>query len=162
MPSTTRYPHRLPIFVLGFLLAFFAVPSLAALPVADEQTVQRVVLNDGLLDKLIAIKTEGRALGIDDEEVDPAVLDSLDAMARAATRDSRVTGLLAKHGIGARDYAAASIALMRAGIAVQLGSSSTPAANGTTAANVAFARKRADRIQSLFADEDEDEDDGSE
>ncbi|MGE4322274.1 MAG: hypothetical protein AB7E60_04520 [Sphingobium sp.] len=148
---------RFPVLVLSLLAASAAVPAGAALPPADEQAVRQVILTDALLDTLIAIKAEGQALGIGESQADASVLVSLDAMARSATRDARVAPLFARHGLSPRDYVTAAVALMRAGMAAQLGTSA--AANGTTAANIAFAKSRMSRIAPIFGNEgDEDGD----
>lgn len=148
---------RLPLLALalGLALTLPLAPVRAALPAADEQAIRHVVLTDGLLDKLVAIKAEGKAMGIKKAEANPAALTSLDAMARVATRDPRTVGLLARHQISARNYAAASIAIVRASMAAQLGTSA--GVNGTTPANVAFAKSRMGKIRALFMDDDGDE-----
>lgn len=67
--------------------------------------------------------------------------------------------MLARHGFTARDYAAAVLALMRAGVAAQLPAS--PAAmRGTTPANVAYVKSHRAKVQAVLSDdEDEDADD---
>lgn len=150
---------RLAVLAAGLLLA---AASMAQLPAADEQAIQSVVLNDWLLDTLIAIRADGDVFSEAEDDSDDAgqnldILESVDSMVRAATREPKFTALLNKHGISARDYVIASIAVMRAGMAVQFGSAATPQAQGATAQNIAFVRSRMDKVQLLFSRDDDEE-----
>lgn len=134
----------------------------AALPAADEQAVQQVALNQGLLDKLVGVKQDGQALGIAQTGVDPQTLTSLDAMSRAMlAKDPRIAGILGRHGLSGRQYAASVIAVMRAAVAAQMAGTpyAASAMKGTTAANVAFAKTHQAQLGALTGD-GEDEDSG--
>lgn len=129
---------------------------------ADEAAIGRVVLGDGLLGKLLAVKQEGQAMGIGKAEVSPSALTSLDALAKATLAvDPRVAGLLARHGLTARDSAAAYIALMRAVVAVQMAASPAMAAHAaaamkaTTPANVAYAKSHMAKVQAVLSGGDD-------
>lgn len=148
---------RISALIAGLLLAGHAA---AQLPAADEQAIRGVVLNDELLDTLIAIRTETSiADSSEGDDADPAALRSVDGMVRAAIQVPGVQEILNKHGISARDYVITSIALLRAGMAAQFDSTAAPEAHGTSAANIAFVRSRMDKVQRVFSDpEEEDED----
>ena len=104
-------------------------------------------------------------MGIRKAEVSPSALTSLDALAKATLAvDPRVAGLLAKHGLTARDSAASYIALMRAVVAVQMAASPAMAAHaaaamkGTTPANVAYAKSHMAKVQAVLSDGDDADD----
>lgn len=150
---------------LGFAvwLAAIALPARAALPAADEQQIQQVMLDDRLMERLGAVQREAQAQHIKARSsAATGTAQSLDSMA-AELRDPRVKAMLARHGFAPRDYLAASIALVRAAMAARPEAAAYGAAimKGTGQANVAYARGHATQIRGLLAagkDDDEQED----
>lgn len=173
MKPTLHRPARAGLSGLRHLLAaavfagvmagsLSAQAQTGAMPAADEQAIGRVVLGDDLLGRLQGTAKDGKARGIHTgiPLAEVARLDSLDALAKTLlAADPRLAGVLARHGFTARDYAAAVLALMRAGVAAQLPAS--PAAlRGTTPANVAYVKSHRAKVQAVLSDdEDEDADD---
>lgn len=175
-----RWLRALAALLSTALLMVAALPQLVAAQqgptAADETALRGYVVNRQMLDKLVAFKVDADKL--DDSEAGPAddegnpesgdMPSSVDDLVRSVEKDPRATPLLRKHGLTAREYVIANLALMRAGLAVALGMDSPKDIEeaGTNKANLAFYRANKTAVDSLFADEQEsdepmDENDGA-
>ena len=134
--------------------ARFAVAQDGGLPPADEKAISSYILNKKTLDRLLAFKKEADQLEStpeDDKAIESAP-KSLDDMVRVIEKDPRAAPLLKKHGLNAREYVIAYLALIRAGFA-DTANAVTPeqlAQGGTNAANVAFYQNNRAEADQLF------------
>ncbi len=101
------------LVALALLLPCIAMAQTPGLSEADRADIHAFTLNNDVLDRLQAVKDEGRAMDIKKSHLDMKKVHSLDDMAgQMVAADPRVKPLLAKHGFTPRQFLVANLALV--------------------------------------------------
>lgn len=141
------------VLCLTATTVLFPTWAQAQLSAADEQAVRSHVLKDDTVKRVLAVAEEGRRAKINTAGDAPP--ESLDAWAKQIEAQPQAKALLAKHRLSGREYLINIVAMMRAGMAVELKTKDLQAV-GTNAANVAYVTKNRPNIQgALLAGDDE-------
>ena len=142
-----------------------AVAAQAGSMTAEEQSLRGYVLRREMLDKLLAFKIDADQLEKSKPKSDrTAMPKSVADLIRSVEDDPRAAPLLRRHGLTAREYIIAYLALTRARIAGELGMNSARDIDdaGTNAANLAFYRDNKQAVDALFAKREDDDADAEE
>ena len=133
-----------------------------ASPAAASSTASRpLLLTEGLLDRMIAVARESRAIDAgrpqddDEDSDDDSGVPTIDSMAERMDADPAARAMLARHGFTGRSYLLAMTTLARAGAQARMAgtkwAAQMPGAAAVDPRNVSFYQQHKAKISTLMA-----------